>query len=342
MPDSQPPTAPDVRDGETMDTAARAALPDGELGDRIDLVRPLLLSFGSELGGDPGTVLDLPFMRRARTPESLYVRHAESLLDRVTEWLAEGCHGFVYSEPGTGKTALRSVVERDLRRHDGYVLASVPTLRSVSDRGIYERVIRAVGEAGYAIDPDEYWRVDDGVPWRSDEVLEAVEDVVGLATADGKQVVVVVDELENGDATTAEALGRVADAGAVLLMLGRPDARKTATELPLLLPSEAYESIPRFDVRDVAEYTAREMAAFRGESFDGSPSGLFSGDAIEYIVDESRGNPRQVRLTCLDLFTRAALVWDDTDTDTDIDRVTITSALADREFQLIDAVDTVE
>jgi len=336
MPDGQSPTAPDATGAEPADSAARASLPDGDLGDRIDLIRPLLLSFGSALGGDPETVLDLPFIGRDRTPESLYVRHAESLLDRVTEWLGEGCHGFVYSEPGTGKTALRSVVERDVARHDGYVLASLPTLRSVSERGVYERVIRAVGEAGYAVDPDNYWRVDDGIPWQTDEVAAAVADVVEQTSADGTQVVLVVDELEAGDERLAATLGDVADAGAVLFMLGRPEAREVATEIPLLIPSEAYESIPRFDVRDVAEYAAREMAAFRGESFDGSPSGLFSGDAIEYLVDATRGHPREVRRICLDLFTRAALVWDDVDTD--IERVTITSALADRDFQLADAV----
>jgi hypothetical protein len=145
-------------------------------------------------------------------------------------------------------------------------------------------------------------------------------------------VYLLVDGFEAGSETHRETLRAVADAGVRLFVLGRSESRFERNELAADLDGEmkVLDGFEGFDERNVAEYCARSMARFRGEEFDGTPSGLFSGDAIGYVAERTGGNPRAVRLACLDLFTRAAYAW--RQSDADIGEVTITSALAERDL----------
>jgi hypothetical protein len=251
------------------------------------------------------------------------------------------------------------------------VVASVDNPERVTPRGVAERVLRAANASGYAVDAERYWQVDDGVPWSDDEIGRAVWEVTGDATADGTRLLLVVDECETlspavrgqlilsdrnfhnrrvsrTDLATefrperptgvhvllSGSIRTVADAGVRLFLLGTPAARPTFESLDetLAAPLNPYDGIDTFDAEDVAEYTARSLVFLRGEPFDRTPSGLFSGATIHHVAGETGGNPRAVRHACLDLFTRAAFVWHDLDVD--VERVTITPELADQELPL--------
>jgi type II secretory pathway predicted ATPase ExeA len=267
-------------------------------------------------------------------PPELYVQHDDAMLNQVTSWLLEGQHIAVTSPHGTGKSALREIVERDLGDREDFAVAALDNPASTTERGVYERVLRAAARAGYEIDPDDYWQVKDGIPWSTQETEQAVAEVATQARGDDTTLLLVVDECEDLDPELAGPLQTAADAGVRLLLLGTPDARAHLETVRETLDARLryYDGIDPFDAEAVAEYVGRSLAAFRGEAYDGASAGLFSGDAIRFVLEESGGNPRQVRMACLDLFTRAAFLWQQVDVD--IERVTVTSALADRDLEL--------
>jgi len=327
--DVEGPARPTELSGAT--TASEA--PGGPFRERMEVLEPILMGFGDALGGDPDGLDDLPFTEgiESRLPASLFVAHDRTVLDLVTEWLEGRRHVGITSAPGSGKSALRANVERELRSRKGYVVASVD-LATATERGVHERLIRACGRHGYGIDPDEYWEVADGVPWTTDGTRRAVADVVGSATADDRTVYLLVDGFEGVTDGLFETLCTVADAGVRLVVLGRPESRFRRNELADALSDgmAVLDGFEGFDERDVAEYCARSVARFRGETVDGTPSGLFSGDAITHVVERTDGNPRRVRLACLDLFTRAAHAWHHSEAD--IDEVTITAGLVEHDL----------
>lgn len=309
----------------------------GPLASRLADIRPILLAFARALGGDPDDLSDLPFTETAGTdamPEPLYVRHDEAMLQWVVDRLVAREHVGLCSDPGTGKTTLVRILERELGTRDDFVVASVDDPETVTPRGVAERVLRAASAEGYTVNPESYWQVDDGVPWNEAEIGRAVWEVTADATADDTRVLLVVDECENLSPALREQLRTVADAGVRLFMLGTPAARPAFEELDesLAAPLNVYDGIDTFDAEDVAEYTARSLASLRDEEYDRTPSGLFSGDTIHHVAGETGGNPRAVRVSCLDLFTRAAFVWHDLDVDAE--RVTITPELTDQDLPL--------
>jgi len=81
---------------------------------------------------------------------------------------------------------------------------------------------------------------------------------------------------------------------------------------------------------DIAEYIARSLAYFRDEPYNGQAPDLFTREAIEDIHEQTGGNPREVRIDCRELFTRAAFVW--YRTGQDIDRIQVTPELRNRRF----------
>jgi hypothetical protein len=316
---------------------SEAAPSTGPLSERLDRIEPLLLEFGTALGGEPESRADLPFTEVAGTdemPPELYVRHDDAMLNQVTSWLLEDQHIGLASPHGTGKSALREVVERDLGDRADFVVATLDNPAHTTERGVYERVLRAAADAGYEIDPDDYWQLKDGVPWSTQETETAVREVTGQARADDTTLLLVVDECEDLDPDLTTPLQTAADAGVRLFLLGTPAARTHLQSVRETLDARLhyYDGIDPFDADAVAEYVGRSLAAFRGEAYDPSSVDLFSGDAIRFVLEETGGNPRQVRMACLDLFTRAAFLWDRVGVD--IERVTITSALADRELRL--------
>lgn len=317
----------------------------GPLAGRLADIRPICMAFARALGGDPDDLSDLPFTSvpgAGAMPEPLYVRHDEAMLDWVVQRLVEREHVGLSSDPGTGKTTLREILKRELGARDDFVVASVDDPGSVTPRGLAERILRAANAEGYAIDPENYWQVDDGVPWNEDEIGRAVWEVTAAATAEETRVLLVVDECEHLSPALREQLRSVADAGVRLFLLGTPAARPAFGSLDdaLAAPLNSYDGIDTFDAEDVAEYTSRSLAFLRGEEYERTPSGLFSGATIHHVAGETGGNPRAVRRTCLDLFTRAAFVWHDLGVD--VERVTITPELTDQDLPLADPTPAAE
>ena len=318
------------------DDEQRSASPsEGVLLDQLSEVKERLLSFGREIGGDPEEVTDLPFTEEAglsRMPEPLYVRHDTEMLNQVTAWLLQDQHIGLVSPYGTGKTAFREIVRRDLGKHDGYVLAYLDNPRETTPRKLYATLLNAAAEADYEIDPESYEQVRDGVPWVTEEAKAAVRDIVTEIREDGKTLLLLVDEIEvlpEGLLSTLQVAG---DMGVRLFLMGTPEGKRRVAELRGTLGSRLryYERIEPFEPSDIAEYVGRSLAYFREEEYDGEFPDLFTREAIRDIHERTEGNPREVRIECRELFIRAAFVW--YRTGQDIDRIQITPELRHRRF----------
>ena len=308
---------------------------EGVLLDQLEEVRERLLSFGRALGGDPDDVTDLPFTEEAglsRMPEPLYVRHDTEMLNQVTAWLLGDQHIGLVSPYGTGKTAFREIVRRDLGKHDEYVLAALDNPREITPRKLYAALLDAAAEAGYGIDPDEYEQVRDGVPWITEEAKAAVREIVTDIRTDGKTLLLLVDEIEVLPAELLSTLQVAGDMGVRLFLMGTPEGKRRVAELRGTLDSRLryYEAIDPFEPSDIAEYVGRSLAYFRGEEYDGSFPHLFTREAIRDIHEVTEGNPREVRIECRELFIRAAFVW--YRAGQDVDRIQITPELRQRRF----------
>lgn len=321
-----------VREG---DERRRRAASDGVVLDQLDEVERRLLAFGRALGGDPDSVTDLPFTEEASKdgmPEPLYVRQDRTLLNQVTSWLLQDGHIGVVSPYGTGKTAFREILHRDLSRREDFAVAYVDNPLKTTARGLYETVLEAARDAGYEIDAEGYWQVRNGIPWATDETKRAVREVTEAARADDVTVLLIADELEDLPRDLLTPLQIAADAGVRLFLTGTPRGKERLADVRATLDSRLryYEDIEPFSRADVAEYVARSLAYFRGEDYDGQSQALFSEGAIADVRDRTGGNPREVRLECRELFTRAAFVWHRTGRD--VERITVTPELRHRRF----------
>jgi type II secretory pathway predicted ATPase ExeA len=308
---------------------------EGVLLDQLQEVRDRLLSFGRAIGGYPEEVTDLPFTEEAglsQMPEPLYVRHDTEMLNQITSWLLQDQHIGLVSPYGTGKTAFREIVRRDLGKHDGYVLAYLDNPRETTPRKLYATLLNAAAEADHEIDPEEYEQVRDGVPWVTEEAKAAVRDIVTEIREEGKTLLLLVDEIEvlpEGLLSTLQVAG---DMGVRLFLMGTPEGKRRIAELRGTLGSRLryYEGIDPFEPSDIAEYVGRSLAYFRGEEYDGSFPDLFTREAIRDIHERTEGNPREVRIECRELFIRAAFVW--YRTGQDVDRINITPDLRHQRF----------
>lgn len=308
---------------------------DGVILEQLDVVEERLLSFARALGGDVEDVSDLPFTEEAAIdsmPEQLYVRQDEILLNQVTSWLLQDQHIGLVSPYGTGKTAFREIALRDLRAHDDFVAAHLQNPRDTTPRQLYGTILKAIVGEGYELDPDSFSQARDGIPWATDDARQAVRDVMEDVQADGKTVMLVVDEIEVLPEELLSPLQTAGDAGVRLFLLGTPEGKERLANLRGTLDSRLryYEGIEPFDADDVEEYVARSLCHLRGERYNGQSQGLFTRAAIQDVADRTDGNPRQVRIDCRELFTRAAFVWDRTGQP--IERIQITPQLRERRF----------
>ena len=307
----------------------------GVLTDQLREVENRLLAFGRALDGDPGAVADLPFTEEAgtdRMPEPLYVRHDAEMLNQVTSWLLQEQHIGLVSRYGTGKTAFREIVRRDLGEHDDFLVAVLDNPRETTPRKVYATVLRRAGEAGYEPDIRDYWQTRDGVPWATEDAKEAARDVVEQVRADGATLLLVVDEIEVLPAAILSTLQVAGDMGVRLFLMGTPEGKERVADLRGTLDSRLryYEGIEPFGPEDVAEYVARSFACFRDEPYEGQAPDLFTEAAIRDVHERTEGIPREVRIECRELFTRAAFVW--YRTGQPIERIQITPELRHRRF----------
>lgn len=325
----------DIQDGDGDDKDE--LLPDGIIQNRLTEVQSMLLEFGKAIGGDPKTVQDLPFTEEARRdgmPEPLYVRHDDAMLDQVTSWLLQGQHIGLISPYGTGKSAFREIVRRDLGNHDSFIVTSLANAQQTTTRKLFETIIRAGTDAGYEIDEDDYWQVRNGIPWSTEGAKQAVAEISEKVQADNKKILLVIDEMEDFDPDLLAPLQTAADAGVRLFLLGTPDAANLLKDTRETLTSRLrfYEQIATFDPDDIDEYIARSLAYFRGNEYNGQDQNLYTRDAVVDIHKRTGGNPREVRLECRELFVRAGFIW--YRTDCDLDRLNITPALRHRKLAL--------
>ena len=315
---------------------ARSATTDeGILLDQLEAVEGRLLAFGEGLGGAPDDVTDLPFTEEAgldHMPEPLYVRHDTEMLNQVTSWLLQDQHIGLVSPYGTGKSAFREIVLRDLSKHDDFVVTHLDNPRETTARSLYQTVLEAAYEAGYSVSPGRYSQVRNGVPWATAEAKQAVHEAVGRVREDGKTLLLVVDEIEVLTADLLSPLQVAGDAGVRLFLTGTPEGKRRVAEIRGTLDSRLryYQDIDPFSPDDIAEYIARSLAYFRDEPYDGQAPDLFTREAIEDIYERTEGNPREVRIECRELFTRAAFVW--YRTGQDVDRIQVTPELRHRRF----------
>lgn len=313
----------------------RRTVSEGVVLDQLDQVEARLLAFGRALGGDPDEVSDLPFTEESELdgmPEPLYVRHDREMLDQVTSWLLQDQHIGLVSPYGTGKTAFREIVRRDLGKRDDFVVAYVDNPQKTTPRGLYETVLRVAFETGYEIDPSDYWQVRNGIPWATDETKRAVGEVAEAVRADGKTLLLIIDELEDLPEKLLTAIQVAGDAGVRLFLSGTPAGKERLADVRATLDSRLryYEGIDPFGPAEIAEYVARSLAYFRDEPYEGESPDLFTPAAIEDVHDGTGGNPRAVRLECRELFTRAGFVWHRSGQD--IDRIRVTPELRHHRF----------
>ncbi len=330
-------TVSDVVDKlEQIRTDADAdSVTDGVLLDQLEAVEQRLLSFGEALGGPAEDVTDLPFTEEAgldHMPEPLYVRHDTEMLNQVTSWLLQDQHIGLVSPYGSGKSAFREIVLRDLGKHDRFVVTHLDNPGETTARKLYETILVAGYSAGYSVDFGRYSQVRNGIPWATADAKQAVREMVRRVREDDRTLLLVVDEIEVLDAELLSPLQVAGDAGVRLFLSGTPEGKRRVAEIRGTLDSRLryYEGIDPFSPNDVAEYIARSLAYFRGEEYDGQPPDLFTKAAIEDIHERTEGNPREVRIECRELFTRAAFVW--YRTGQDIDRIQITPELRHRRF----------
>jgi len=312
-----------------------ATAEDGILLDQLEAVEGRLLAFGEGLGGDPDDVTDLPFTEEAgldHMPEPLYVRHDTEMLNQVTSWLLQDQHIGLVSPYGTGKSAFREIVLRDLSKHDDFVVTHLDNPRETTARSLYQTVLEAAYAAGYSVNPGHYSQLRSGIPWATAEAKQAVHEIVGRVREDGKTLLLVVDEIEVLTADLLSPLQVAGDAGVRLFLTGTPNGKRRVAEIRGTLDSRLryYQHIDPFSPDDIAEYIARSLAYFRDESYNGQAPDLFTREAIEDIHERTEGNPREVRIECRELFTRAAFVW--YRTNQDIDRIRVTPELRHRRF----------
>lgn len=321
-----------VRSGaEDRATAAE----EGILLDQLEAVEERLIAFGEALGGNVSDVTDLPFTEEAtkdRMPEPLYVRHDQEMLNQVTSWLLQGQHIGLVSPYGTGKSSFREIVLRDLSTHDDFIVTSVKNASETTPRQLYQSILRAAFDAGYELDTDDYWQTRDGIPWATEEARRAVEEIAEQVLADDALLYLLVDEIEVLPEELLSPLQVAGDAGIRLFLMGTLEGKQRVAELRNTLDSRLryYEGIEPFSPANIDEYIARSLTYFRDEPYEGQSQNLFTPAAIQDIHDRTEGVPREVRIDCRELFTRAAFVW--YRTGQPIDRIQITPQLRHQRF----------
>lgn len=324
-----------LREVRERDEARRERADEGVILDQLDVVEDRLLAFGRALGADVDDVGDLPFTEEAgrdSIPEPLYVRNDRELLNQVSSWLLQGQHVGLVSPYGTGKTTLREIVRRDLGNRDDFVVSMLENPQKTTPRALYETVLEGARDVGYEIDPSGYWQVKNGIPWSTDETKQALREVAEMARNDGSKLLLLVDEIEDVPEKLLTAMQVAGDTGVRLFVAGTPAGKQRLEDIRATLDSRLryYDGIDPFAPEDVAEYMARSLAYFRDNTYDGEGPDMFTPGAILDVHERTDGNPRDVRLECRELFTRAAFVW--FRSGQDAERIRITPELREQRF----------
>lgn len=133
------------------DQRRREQADSGVVLDQLDKVKARLCHFSRALGGGIDEVSELPFTEESGTdgmPGPLYVRHDQTMLNQVTSWLLKEQHIGLISPYGTGKTAFREIVRRDLGDHDGFLVSHITNPQQTTPGALYEEILTVAGDTG--------------------------------------------------------------------------------------------------------------------------------------------------------------------------------------------------
>jgi len=272
-------------------------------------------------------------------PQPLYVHHDLELVNLIVNELGEDSVGFT-SPVGTGKTALREILLREIGSQDQFIMTHLEG-ESLTKRQLMARVFETILEEGYEYDRSNYGQITDGIPWSTTDLIQALSEVttkVRASSGGRKQFVVIVDQIERYDERQLQGLQSLIDKGVDLLMMGVPRGeQKVRKELPAL-HSRVYwldRPIKSFAPGHTAEYVARSLSYYADggpyegpefrtdEAFADGPGtftsfdsfvqtatlGPFTPDTIQEITERTGGNPRLVKEVCRHALVEAARTW---------------------------------
>jgi len=291
--------------------------------DALNQTEDLQAAYADQSGFADGRV---PFTAESLPDSRVAVRANQRLLEEVASHILNRAgHVSIIDKHGAGKTHFRDLVYDSLSngpRSDEFYIARVREVESITTRRFYTRLLDELGK---------YDSLDvlESYPHATDEVRAVVEDVADQLEEQGVATIVQVDQLEDAARNTRTfeqllaACQSIGDLGEdhpvfVLFMFGTPIAADRVDELRQTLSSRLVaknRTLQRFGVAETQELIGRWLAWARDEEYhDGYPTDPFAASAIQQIVDQTDGTPRDVRQQCYQAFRAGALQYDDTGT----------------------------
>lgn len=286
----------------------------------LDRTEDVQEAYGQQLGLADRT----PFAAESLPDSSIAVHANEDLLNEVASHLLNRAgHISVIDKRGAGKSHFRDLVYDALEdgpRSENFHVARIREVESITTRRFYTRLLDELKRRDDLDIPETY-------PHATDDVRGLVEDVAGQLEDQGVATIVQVDQLEDAARNTRTfeqllaGLQSVGDLGEdepvfVLFLFGTPIASERIDELRETLSSRLVardRALERFGFAETDELIARWMAWARSEDYeDGYPSDPYAASAIERIVEESDGTPRDVRQACYQAYRAGAEQYADT------------------------------
>jgi hypothetical protein len=333
----------------------RRLCPDGGqdqplLAQEMERLDDATLAFARALGA-PDDVEEsaLPFRDDPdqEASEATYVLHDDEIVREVLHGLQGDDPMAIFSPYGSGKTALRRLLVRDIGSLSDYIITDLSDGSEYTQRGLYVLMLTAIladenidyeldlgaydGGVRTAIGPDgnEY-----EVPHPTAACGKGLSNLTKrLKKEAGIRPVLVVDQIEQMAPTDFARVKEVADRGVELVFLGSDDGRERIDNAPGELSGGLADRITTvgrpikpFEPEHITEYIARSLGVLRGEPYgakhfqpgeenadpwDEPGMEAFAPGAVEEIHSVTDGHPRSVRKACNRVFTAAAEEWVD-------------------------------
>lgn len=280
----------------------------------------LQAAYADQLGFQDDRV---PFTAESLPDSRVAVRANQDLLEEVASHILNRAgHVSIIDKHGAGKTHFRDLVYEALAdgpRSDEFHIARIKEVESITTRRFYTRLLDELREYETVDVPESY-------PHATDSVRQVVEDVADQLEDQGIATIVQVDQLEDAARNKRTfqqllaACQSVGDLGEdhpvfVLFMFGTPIAADRVDELRQTLSSRLVaknRTLQRFAVPETQELIGRWLSWARDEEYtDGYPTDPFTASAIQRIVEQTDGTPRDVRQQCYQSFRAGALQYDD-------------------------------
>ena len=264
-------------------------------------------AYGRQLGFVGGRT---PFAAESMPEASIAVRVNQDLLNEVASHLLNRAgHVSIIDKRGAGKTHFRDLVFDALAegpRADEFAVVRIREVESITTRRLYVRLLDELRGRDEVDIPESY-------PHATDEVRRLVEEAAAQLEEAGVTCIVQVDQLEDAARETRTfeqllaGLQSIGDLGEeepvfLLFLFGTPRAGERVDELRETFASRLVakdRTLERFGFAETEELIARWLAWARDEDYEeGYPSDPYTASAIERIVEESDGTPRDVRQEC--------------------------------------------